>query len=315
LDFDPPVFKQLAHNDTGQAKGHQGGVVIPKSLAPYFPLLERRITPQNPTVDITISADLFSSTRFLGRASTRYQYQTWGGTRTPERRLTDNLTPLRNIASADDILLFERSVQDSSHYRLTLIKVGTPEHAAIKSRSGNDRWGPVDPSNAPVSEIEIEKAGEELKIQESKVFQLFDDATKMQERKTFQLARSRAFSRQISQIYNSKCAVCSNGFRTTKGLYETEAAHIVSKKLRGSDDARNGISLCKSHHWAFDKGLFGVANDFRIIVPPHVIVLPGNASLELLSGRKILLPSIEALYPAATALEWHRNNLLEKLGD
>ena len=25
LEFDTPVFKQLAHNDSGEAKGHQGG--------------------------------------------------------------------------------------------------------------------------------------------------------------------------------------------------------------------------------------------------------------------------------------------------
>jgi putative restriction endonuclease len=40
-DFDAPLFNVLAHNDTGQAVGHQGGIVIPKDLDPYFPQLSR----------------------------------------------------------------------------------------------------------------------------------------------------------------------------------------------------------------------------------------------------------------------------------
>jgi putative restriction endonuclease len=38
--FDRPMFKRLAPNDTGAAPGHQGGIVIPKDLGPYFPDLE-----------------------------------------------------------------------------------------------------------------------------------------------------------------------------------------------------------------------------------------------------------------------------------
>ena len=36
-DWDFPIFKILANNDTGAAAGHQGGVVIPKDLRVYFP--------------------------------------------------------------------------------------------------------------------------------------------------------------------------------------------------------------------------------------------------------------------------------------
>jgi hypothetical protein len=38
--YDKPVFKILARNDTGQTGGHQGGLVIPKSLVKYFPDLK-----------------------------------------------------------------------------------------------------------------------------------------------------------------------------------------------------------------------------------------------------------------------------------
>lgn len=65
--WDAPFFKRLAHNDTGQASGHQGGVVVPKDLRVYFPALDEGLASANaPTVD-----------RYL--------------TRSAESRLTDNL--------------------------------------------------------------------------------------------------------------------------------------------------------------------------------------------------------------------------------
>jgi len=29
----------------------------------------------------------------------------------------------------------------------------------------------------------------------------------------------------------------------------------------------NGLALCKNHHWAFDRGWFGVDDDCRIVIP------------------------------------------------
>ncbi|NNE17599.1 MAG: HNH endonuclease [Myxococcales bacterium] len=37
-----------------------------------------------------------------------------------------------------------------------------------------------------------------------------------------------------------------------------EAAHIFEVRHGGSDDARNGLVLCPTHHRAFDKGLFAI---------------------------------------------------------
>lgn len=112
MDFDSPLYKLLAHNDTGQAVGHQGGIVIPKALDAYFPQLSRRVTYAAPTQEEIITADLFVGSRFLETVETRYQYQTWGGERSPERRLTRNLTAMRNLAEADDLLITERSIAD-----------------------------------------------------------------------------------------------------------------------------------------------------------------------------------------------------------
>ena len=108
--WDSPFFKRLANNDTGNAPGHQGGIVVPIALRPYFPELdEGRTSPATPTVDRRLVAELFDSGSFLGQCATRYQFQTWGGGRDPESRITGNLGPLRNCAHGDDLLILQRS--------------------------------------------------------------------------------------------------------------------------------------------------------------------------------------------------------------
>lgn len=74
-DWDLPFLKVLANNDTSAASGHQGGIVIPMNLRPFFPGLSENTSPLNPTTDKRIEADLFVENRFLASVSTRYQFQ------------------------------------------------------------------------------------------------------------------------------------------------------------------------------------------------------------------------------------------------
>jgi putative restriction endonuclease len=141
MAFDNPVFKVLAHNDTGGAVGHQGGVLIPKALESYFPKLSNQVTAANPTVSAYISAELYNGAVHTADVQTRYQYQTWGATRSPERRITSNLGTIRSGAKRDDILLVERSLSQPLHFRLSLLRKGTPAHQAILTKAGGRRWG------------------------------------------------------------------------------------------------------------------------------------------------------------------------------
>ena len=70
--IDSFVFKKLSHNDTGQARGHQGGVVIPKDIAKFFPALPAVLPGGNPTVDVRLTADLFVDGSRLATVETRY---------------------------------------------------------------------------------------------------------------------------------------------------------------------------------------------------------------------------------------------------
>jgi putative restriction endonuclease len=309
-DFDRPLFKRLAHNDTGSAAGHQGGIVIPKDMDRYFPQLSRAATAGYPTVDKQIRAVLFVGNIQVGLIETRYQYQTWGGARSPERRLTGSLGPLRNAAAAEDFLLIERSLSDPEFYRLTLHKSGTAAYAALVAKTTGRRWGPVDIRDVPVPETEIEVSMTEQEAHETAPLDLFDNTAALQETRTKRIARSQAFSRRVLPIYEFRCAVCGHAHAADNGSTEAEAAHIVPRGLKGADDARNGMALCRSHHWAFDRGLFGVRPDRRIVLRPAAAAELRNAHLLPLAGSPIREPTVAGLRPAANALAWHLSNVV-----
>jgi predicted restriction endonuclease len=56
--------------------------------------------------------------------------------------------------------------------------------------------------------------------------------------------------------YGPECAVC--GIALPEVL---ETAHVRPKEHDGSDDPRNGLVLCATHHRAFDAGLFAIEPD------------------------------------------------------
>ena len=68
------------------------------------------------------------------------------------------------------------------------------------------------------------------------------------------------FRSRVLAVYGHQCAVCSTQ------LNVLDAAHIVPVPGGGSNETRNGLSLCKLHHAAYDRGLVGVFPDYRITI-------------------------------------------------
>lgn len=308
-DWDKPFFKRLANNDTAAAPGHQGGLVIPKDLRGFFPGLLGRITASTPTLDRRIWADLYDETIFLGRVYTRYQYQSWGGERSAESRLTDNLTPLRKLAAEDDILILQRSLIDLDVYRLTLVRQGSTGFTAIDSLAGRRRWGVLG-KEEPMAEDDYEDAQKEQHEREGKPFVMFDTNPSVRTFHVARLARSIVFKQRIFDLYQGKCCVCGTGLRVPGGPYEIEAAHIVPHALRGCDDARNGLALCRRHHWAFDRGLFAVDARRLIHIPASILSEPANQPLKTYAGKPIQEAREKAFAAASEALDWHMNHIL-----
>ena len=123
--------------------------------------------------------------------------------------------------------------------------------------------------------------------------------------------RSAGFRRAVMQIYEHTCAVCELNIRALSGESVTDAAHIIPFSISYNDDIRNGLSLCKSHHWAFDTGLISVNEAYEVIVSPSMTEQgPTGSMLTQLHNRPIWLPRWEEHYPAQDALTWHRMRVL-----
>jgi len=311
-EWDFPIFKVLANNDTGSAPGHQGGVVIPQDLRKFFPGLTGVTSAANPTIDHRINAQLFVENDYKGTVSTRYQFQTWGGARSPESRLTDQLGPLRNVAIGGDILIIQRSIDRLDYYRLTLVRKKSPEFPAAMALVVGRRWGAVTKTTPPVSDDDLRSAQIEEKALETAPFSLIDPTAGMVTTNVNKVARSIVFRTTIVEEYKETCAVCEEALRTPAGLIEIDAAHVVPRSLMGADDARNGFALCKRHHWAFDKGLFGIGDDRKVLVPISVSSIAQNTNLKKFHGHPIREANTSSLQVDARAFRWHRENLLIK---
>ena len=308
-DWDFPFFKVLANNDTAAARGHQAGIVIPIDLRMYFPGLSDNTSATNPTSDRRVEADLYNENTFLASVSTRYQFQTWGGTRSPESRLTDQLATLRNLAVGGDVVIFQRSIDRLDRYRITLVRQGSSEFNLVMTLTQDRRWGTL-LDTKPLTQDNLTVAIQEQHANELAEFSLTDTNVIYTQSRVVKVARSVAFRLKVVALYNSTCAVCEEALVSPKGMIEIDAAHIVSRAKLGIDDARNGISLCKRHHWAFDNGLFSVNDARQVILGDEVRGINFNRSLITLEGRAILEASQVNLRVHPDAFAWHRQNIL-----
>jgi DNA-directed RNA polymerase subunit RPC12/RpoP len=164
---------------------------------------------------------------------------------------------------------------------------------------------PTTPSSGRAHKRDVNAAEKEMKSRLSQPFQPFDRRKKVRAG-TVRIARDVAFGKIIQEYYGNSCAVCGSKW-VVKGQYEAEAAHIIPVRKNGSDDPRNGIALCRFHHWTFDKGIFTLTDDLEIRASPRTVEFSSKADqIMMLSGRKLALP--ETLKPSLRAVQWHRRH-------
>lgn len=69
-------------------------------------------------------------------------------------------------------------------------------------------------------------------------------------------AAARRFSREVHEAYRDRCAFCGAVYGGIEGVDSgIDAAHILAWSSYDLDVVKNGLALCKLHHWAFDAAL------------------------------------------------------------
>jgi len=124
--------------------------------------------------------------------------------------------------------------------------------------------------------------------------------------------RDRAFKEVVLEQYAFTCAVTGTQYYSDQ-LVEAQAAHIIPRRINGSDDPRNGIALSRTAHWAFDQGMFTISDQYEIIVhhkAKHAKI--NNFPILDLHGQQIIKPEDDAFWPHKDAIEWHKAEIFNK---
>lgn len=121
--------------------------------------------------------------------------------------------------------------------------------------------------------------------------------------------RNEAFKRQIRLAYDNRCAVTGLRLINGGGRPEVEACHIRPVASAGPDSPRNGLALCGTAHWMFDRGLISIDDDFRILSTRQG--LPEDVTRLFLPGGQLRMPDDPKIQPHRQFLSWHRENVFK----
>jgi hypothetical protein len=120
-------------------------------------------------------------------------------------------------------------------------------------------------------------------------------------------ARNDAFRIGIRKLYRATCCFCDISLASPDGVPEVQSAHIYPKEFNGSDDLRNGLCLCRLHHWAFDCGWMALSDDLKILVRDDLPTGSGYAPIGSLMGKRMMPPYDLLFTPHRLFLAAHRN--------
>lgn len=131
------------------------------------------------------------------------------------------------------------------------------------------------PQEVPIEEIPPEE--QEIRRREVKKLRM-------------QVSRGREaaiFRRKVKEAYNWTCVVC--GLRLPQvapgGSPGVDAAHILPYSDFDLETVSNGLCLCKTHHWAFDEGLFEIRGDggggYELVIPDEAKALAAGRGVDL----------------------------------
>lgn len=130
------------------------------------------------------------------------------------------------------------------------------------------------------------------------------------------IVRDATFRSIVVTTYNQTCAFCGVKVLDTVGqniVHIVDASHIKPFSQFYDDRINNGLSLCKNHHWAFDRFWFTLDDDYTIIVSDKLTEQSPNAKpIRDFRGNRIILPSQQQYYPRVDAIRWHRQEFLKR---
>ena len=125
------------------------------------------------------------------------------------------------------------------------------------------------------------------------------------------IKRDPLFPKKVMQAYDFRCCFCHLKLFLNHSPLPLEAAHIKWKARGGECTESNGLSLCPTHHYTFDKGIWSVDESMNIILNSKAAFDTKTDRFFIeFEGRPIISNLIDKKFtPKEEFLEWHRNNI------
>lgn len=125
--------------------------------------------------------------------------------------------------------------------------------------------------------------------------------------------RDPTFAKRILQLYDYRCAFCGLKIYLNHSPVSLEAAHIKWKARGGDCHETNGLSLCPTHHFTFDRGLWTINPDYTIHLSENALFdKKTDIFFTAFAGRSIVdhILDKEEL-PMQNNILWHHRNILK----
>jgi putative restriction endonuclease len=124
------------------------------------------------------------------------------------------------------------------------------------------------------------------------------------ERVTSRPFRDAAFSSAVRSAYDNTCAMTGLKIVNGGGRPGVQAPHIKPVADSGPDSVRNGLALCGTIHWMYDRGLLSLNDDLTILMAADRV--PDTVKRLINPERKLLLPERSEFRPHQQFLQFHR---------
>lgn len=127
---------------------------------------------------------------------------------------------------------------------------------------------------------------------------------------TQRAGRSPSFRSDVLTAYEQRCAVCGFDVRLGTAQIGLDGAHIKWRQAGGPDIVQNGLALCVLHHKLFDRGVFMIDSERRLILSQRVTGNEGfHAVLVAFHGQKVREPVSRRYAPHREFLAWHEREV------
>lgn len=233
--------------------------------------------------------------------------------------LNTKIDPERAFFKPDDIVVFEKiQTEDLTNlYKMHRFNSANVHYSALdeiiensEQRGGHATYDEKLEfiSEYQVSDIEYletvipDEVKKDAEKRQNQVKQ--ESVNEIEETKGANLFNSVSFRDFVLLGYGNKCAVTGEAIFYKK-LINLEAAHIKPKSHSGSFLPCNGIAMSRDMHWAFDRGMFTIDEQYRVNVHTDV----KDTLLAKYDKQQITLPVEDFFKPEKAFLNYHKDNI------